>query len=204
MKIIPLWIRRLPLHPPNAKQSPAVHCMPSERLQVPAGCERAWQVPKDRTDCCFAAQTGGKTKKPGVFFHCIRLHVSGFSFTFAVSLAPKPDGVEAWWRTFMKGVYYVNALFLTLLESGSFNFRQRQGNGRCPVLVYFRKCDSHPAWLPPCMDSISAWASALLVLTERAMPEPQRVGRATGAVPTLFLCPSGIVLLLTALWERGT
>lgn len=33
---------------------------------------------------------------------------------------------------------------------------------------------------------IHAWASALLVLTIRAMPEPRRVGRVTGKIPTLF------------------
>ena len=32
---------------------------------------------------------------------------------------------------------------------------------------------------------ISAWASALLVQTVWAMPEPQGVGRATSTVPTL-------------------
>jgi len=34
---------------------------------------------------------------------------------------------------------------------------------------------------------ISAWASALLVSTDRAMPEPQSVGRATVQIPALFL-----------------
>ena len=33
---------------------------------------------------------------------------------------------------------------------------------------------------------ISAWASALLVLTSRAMPEPRRVGRVTGRFPRSF------------------
>lgn len=37
-----------------------------------------------------------------------------------------------------------------------------------------------------CAYYISAWASALLVSTFRAMPEPLCVERATGAVPTLF------------------
>ena len=34
---------------------------------------------------------------------------------------------------------------------------------------------------------ISAWASALLVSTDRAMPEPQSVGRVTVQIPALFL-----------------
>ena len=35
---------------------------------------------------------------------------------------------------------------------------------------------------------ISAWASALLVSTNRAMPEPLCVGRVTSMIPTLFFC----------------
>jgi sorbitol-specific phosphotransferase system component IIC len=45
---------------------------------------------------------------------------------------------------------------------------------------------------------IQAWASALLVLTDRAMPEPLRVGRVTGKIPTLF-CILAVIILLTAL-----
>ena len=45
---------------------------------------------------------------------------------------------------------------------------------------------------------IQAWASALLVLTDRAMPEPLRVGRVTGKIPTLF-CIFAVIILLTAL-----
>ena len=33
---------------------------------------------------------------------------------------------------------------------------------------------------------ISAWASALLVSTDKAMPEPQSVGRVTVQIPALF------------------
>lgn len=37
-----------------------------------------------------------------------------------------------------------------------------------------------------CAYYISAWASALLVSTRWAMPEPLHVGRVTGQIPTLF------------------
>lgn len=43
----------------------------------------------------------------------------------------------------------------------------------------------------------NAWASALLVLTNRAMPEPQHVGRVTGELPTLFLYISNNICCLT-------
>ena len=35
---------------------------------------------------------------------------------------------------------------------------------------------------------ISAWASALLVQTDRAMPEPRDVGRVTGDSHASFMC----------------
>ena len=49
--------------------------------------------------------------------------------------------------------------------------------------------------------SYSAWASALLVSTLRAMREPQFVGRVTGTIPTsfFFICNQ----LLLGNW-RGT
>lgn len=43
---------------------------------------------------------------------------------------------------------------------------------------------------------ISAWASALLVSTTKAMPEPLRVGRVTGKTPTLFLYISQVIFYI--------
>ena len=48
---------------------------------------------------------------------------------------------------------------------------------------------------------IHAWASALLVLTIRAMPEPRRVGRVTGKIPTLFVYKQLTLLWNSPCWE---
>lgn len=56
------------------------------------------------------------------------------------------------------------------------------------VILYLYSCVSHYR-LPIIVVSIYilAWASALLVLTSWAMPEPLNVGRVTGRFPRFFL-----------------
>mgnify|MGYP001783212903 CR=1 FL=1 len=55
------------------------------------------------------------------------LLLSIFIITFVSLCMFKPDnGRNRVGGHFRKGVYYVDALFLTLLESGSFNSRQRR------------------------------------------------------------------------------
>jgi len=52
--------------------------------------------------------------------------------------------------------------------------------------------------------NVSAWASALLVLTRRAMPEPQWVGRADRMFPTLFcFCPNSVIIINRLDGNRG-
>lgn len=80
----------------------------------------------------------------------------------------------------MEGVYYVT---LCSWRSEIWQFRVPVNDKAtvdvlCRVCIHPASCDSSYCRLSPSVAYISAWASALLVLTGRAMPEPQTVGRA--------------------------
>lgn len=67
---------------------------------------------------------------------------------------------------------------------------KNQSNGRCSWVCYIRTLHAGSLFAD-CLQAysfiyISAWASALLVSTIRAMPEPLCVGRVTSLIPTLF------------------
>lgn len=59
---------------------------------------------------------------------------------------------------------------------------------------YTSCCQPFLAFWQMCRLYIQAWASALLVSTDRAMPEPQSVGRVTGRTPTLFFVYQQLII----------
>ena len=68
------------------------------------------------------------------------------------------------------------------------NESQRQGNGRCSWVCYIKTARRLRVYASAvCVYYISAWASALLVSTFRAMPEPLCVGRVTDTDSHAFL-----------------
>ena len=94
-----------------------------------------------------------------------------------------------------KGVY----LTLWVWRIGIWQFQtisQKQSNSWRPldVFIWCFWVSGHFGWMSRVsMIYISAWASTLLVLTNRAMPEPQCVGRVTRELPRC-LCISIVVI----------
>ena len=119
------------------------------------------------------------------------LLLSIFIITFVSLYMFKPDnGRKSCWRTFSERRLLCWRFVLDPFGIWQFQFSSKtQSNGRCLCWcgISIPWVDSHYCMVAYLYGVyISAWASALLVLTRRAMPEPQVVGRAGKWVPTLF------------------
>lgn len=107
-------------------------------------------------------------------------------FALSHAEASLPGEAVGWGGHRKKGVY-LTLCALLFGTSQPPNYRQGQSNGRCPSgMLGTALVVSVPLGRARRAGSISAWASALLVLTVRAMRRPQTAGRVTGTATRAF------------------
>ena len=129
---------------------------------------------------------------------CLPLFFSALSFnyvqlllTFAASNPRRVRYLRAnrcgWDDIYEKGVYLTLCLW-RLENFATFQITVKgQGNGRCPLGYVSLTAGIVPAWQAQRLAYISAWASALLVLTGWAMRRPRVAGRVTVTDSRAFL-----------------
>ena len=127
--------------------------------------------------CCFSA-----------YFPSNKFRKSNIISIFAIVLVPKSIESWMWWEIFVEKRYLTLCTWLFGIWQFQTNRQESKQQWRSwDCYIRFNR-ESH-YWLFVVRLFIqSAWASALLVLTIRAMPEPRRVGRVTRRFPRFFMC----------------